>query len=253
MSQLRVPSCVRTTHPVPGWPFRWRRSRRSHFASAMASSIRDPAAIERLATADVLVIDHHIALERTELEVDAIHVFPGHAKEDVLRYAAAAFHDLEDERASAMNSACRARGIPPFGLHPTEIATDVTLMHGEDCIRVGDLGARARVPERPLGYGDPYRTEPESSDSLMVGINGRIAGLIHFRRSARPEAASVLRRLRIKRNLQVGILSGQPPLTLGPLAATLGADFQISGQCARRPDSLSQALPSAWLEGRVRR
>ena len=148
----------------------------------------------------------------------------------MLRYAEAAFHDLEDERARAMKHECRARGIVPLGLHPVEITTDVTLMHGINCIRVGDLGARARVPAKPFRYGDSYRVEPESSDSLMVGINGRVAGLIHFRRSARPEAASVLRRLRIKRNLQVGVVSEQPLPAMGRLAASLGADFQLGGQ-----------------------
>ena len=34
--------------------------------------IRDPEAIERLATTDLLILDHHPALERTELEVDAV-------------------------------------------------------------------------------------------------------------------------------------------------------------------------------------
>ncbi len=36
---------------------------------------------------------------------------------------------------------------------------------------------------------------------------GKWRGLIHFRRSDRLEAASALRRLRSKRNLQVGIIS----------------------------------------------
>jgi Cu2+-exporting ATPase len=63
----------------------------------------------------------------------------------------------------------------------------------------------------------------------MVGINGRVSGLIHFRHSTRLEAASTLRRLRSKRNLQVGIVSEQPHSTLTPLAA-VGADFHISSQ-----------------------
>ena len=56
----------------------------------------------------------------------------------------------------------------------------------------------------------------------MVGINGRVAGLIDFRHSTRLEAASTLRRLRSKRNLQVGIVSERPPSTLTPLAVALG-------------------------------
>jgi len=64
----------------------------------------------------------------------------------------------------------------------------------------------------------------------MVGINGRVSGLIHFRHSTRLEAASTLQRLRSKRNLQVGIVSEQPHATLIPLAASLGADFHLGSQ-----------------------
>jgi cation transport ATPase len=192
--------------------------------------IRDHDAIERLATTDLLVLDHHVALERTELEVDAIQVFPGCGEEDLLRYAAAAFHDLDDERAAALRSACLDRGITPLGLQPIEFATDVTLLHGNDRIKVGDLGPRARGPSMPRDQGAPCQTESEPPNSLMVGINGRVSGLIHFRHSTRLEAASTLRRLRSKRNLQVGIVSEQPHSTLTPLAASLGADFHIGSQ-----------------------
>ena len=46
--------------------------------------IREPEAIERLATADLLILEHHPALERTELEVDTVEVFPGHFEDDLL-------------------------------------------------------------------------------------------------------------------------------------------------------------------------
>jgi cation transport ATPase len=192
--------------------------------------IRDSAAIKSLATTDLLILDHHPALERTELELDAVAAFPGHTEEKLLRYAAAAFHDLDDERAHVLLGECRARGIALLGLRPTDFATDVTLLDGNDLIKVGDLGRRARGPSKPREQDDPGRTKPEPPDSLMVGINGRVAGLIHFRRSDRLEAASALDRLRSKRNLQFGILSESPDSTLAPLATALGADFHLSGQ-----------------------
>ena len=92
--------------------------------------IREPEALERLATADLLILEHHSALERTELEVDSVQVFPGHHEDELLRYAATAFHDLEDERAGALRTACRSRGIALLDLAPTEFATDLTLVPG---------------------------------------------------------------------------------------------------------------------------
>jgi Cu2+-exporting ATPase len=201
--------------------------------------IRDHEAFQRLATADLLILDHHAALERAELEVDAIQVFPACSAEDLLRYATAAFHDLDDERAAALRRACLDRNITPLDLQPIECATDVTLLHGNDRIKVGDLGPRTRGHSPPRELDAPYQAESEPTNSLMVGINGRVSGLIHFRRSTRLEAASSLRQLRSQRNLQVGIVSQQPHATLSSLAASLGADFHIS---SRSPDERLRLL-----------
>ena len=62
----------------------------------------------------------------------------------MLRYAATAFHDLDDERAAALVSACRTRSIALLDLQPTEFTTDLTLLQGNNRIKVGDLGTRAR-------------------------------------------------------------------------------------------------------------
>jgi cation transport ATPase len=193
-------------------------------------AIREPEAIERLASADLLILDDGSLLEHTDLEVDTIQTFPGSAEEDVLRYAAAAFHDLDDERAAALRYSCRDRGIASLDVEPVEFATDVTLLVGSNCIKVGDLGSRARGTAKPYDAGDPSQAESNSVNSLMVGINGRVAGLIHFRRSARLAAASPLQRLRSKRNVQIGIVSDQSHSTLSQLTAALGADFHVGVQ-----------------------
>jgi cation transport ATPase len=189
--------------------------------------IRRPEALEQLATADILILEYHSALERTDLEVDTIQVFPGHQEEDVLRYSATAFHDLDDERAGALRTACRSRMIALLDLEPTEFATDLTLSQGKNRIKVGDLGTRARssVNAKSADAGSRLATRPDAPDSLMVGINGQVAGLIHFRRSSKLEATAALRRLCSKRNLPVGIISEQAQ----PNLASLGAEFQIGG------------------------
>jgi cation transport ATPase len=191
--------------------------------------IRDPEAIERLATTDILVIEHHPALEQTELELDTVEVFPGHCENDLLRYAATAFHDLDDERATALRSACRTQNIALLDLEPTEFTTDLTLLQGNNRIKVGDLGTRARSHSRSKSpeLVSPSGIKPDAPDSLMVGINGQVAGLIHFRRSDRLAAASALRRLRSKHHLGVGIISEQSQSSPDSLMRSLGADFQI--------------------------
>ena len=187
--------------------------------------IRDPEAIERIATSDLLVIEHSIALERTQLELDTIEAFPGITEEKLLRFADAAFHELDDERSAVLRNLCQDRKITPLRVQPVEYAPDVTLYCGNDCIKVGDLGSRGRDTLKPNNLGHSGRVEVEPAVSLMVGINGRVAGLIHFQRSSRPEVSSTFKRLRSKRNVRIGLISNQSHRTLTPLAMSLGVDF----------------------------
>lgn len=208
--------------------------------------IREPGAIERLMSANLLILDHGFSLERTELEVEAVQTFPGCTEEDLLRYAATAFYDLDDERAAALRHSCQDRGIAPLDVQPVEFATDVTLLFGSDCIKVGDLGTRTQATSKPRDLHDPHETESDSIDSLMVGINSRVAGLIHFRRSARFASASTLQRLRSKRNVQIGIVSDQSRSSLVRLTSALGADFHIDVQS---PDDLIHLLQCCRQHG----
>ena len=191
--------------------------------------IRNPQAIERIATADLLILDYHRTLERTALELDRIEVFPGHTENKLLRYACAALHDVEDERAIVLRDECNTRGIELGDLCPSDFATDITLLDGSDRIKVGALGTRARDSSRERPQDESVNAKAELPDSLMIGINGRVAGLIHFRRSDRFVAASALRRLCAKRNLQFGLVSEAPDSALRDLAAALGADFHLGG------------------------
>ena len=189
--------------------------------------IRNAEAIERVAASNLLIIDHSPALEHTTLEIAAIDAFPGIIEDDLLRFADAALRDLDDERAHVLRSICRHRGIEPLKLQPIEFATDVTLVHGSDRIKVGDLGARSNKAFKANRYENPGNPDLKSAGSLMVGINGRVTGLIHFKRSTRFQAASAIEKLRSERNLQVGIISSQPDRTLAPIARALGVDFHI--------------------------
>ena len=73
--------------------------------------IRNPESLERVAASDLLIIDHSSALEQTELEIGTVEAFPGITEDELLRFADAAFRDLDDERAAVLRSTCRDRGI----------------------------------------------------------------------------------------------------------------------------------------------
>ncbi len=185
--------------------------------------------LERVAASDLLIINHSSALERTELEIRTIEVFPGVTQDELLQFADAAFRELDDERSAVLRRTCRKRGIAALAFQPVEFTTDVTLMNGKDFIKVGDLGPRPSRSSKSNSSGNADAEKLNSADSLMVGINGRVAGLIHFRRSSRLEAASALERLRSKRHIQVGMTSSQSHRDVTPLATSLGVDFHIGG------------------------
>ena len=189
--------------------------------------IRNLESLERVVASNLLIIDHSPALEETELEISTVEAFSGVTEDELLRFAEAAIGDFDDERAVALRRICRDREFPRLDIHVVDCANDVTLMHGKDCIKVGEFGARPSRGAKAIGSENSELEKQELAKSLMVGVNGRVAGLIHFRRSTRLEAASVLKRLRSKRNIQVGMISTQSDQVLAPLARSLGVDFHI--------------------------
>ena len=142
-------------------------------------------------------------------------VFPGHTEFQVLRYAASALRDLDDERAaSPCERECRSRRIALLDRIPTEFGTDVTLHHQGQVIKVGNLGGAGAGGAGSL---PPLAREPAARpiDSLMVGINGQIAGLVDFRSSTRPRAATALQELRDRATPAAGDRAGLEPARLG--------------------------------------
>ena len=180
--------------PGPGLAYSLETLQALAVCSRQGIVVRDIQAIEQMAQADVLLLEHHPSLEVTEPEVASVRVFPGHTEYQILRYAASALRDLDDQRVVALRSACRSRRIALLDRIPTEYGTDVTMIHKSQVIKVGNLGGQG--PSAKKGGDGHDSVLAPAIDSLMVGINGQIAGLIDFRAGTRPLAASALRELR---------------------------------------------------------
>jgi cation transport ATPase len=191
--------------------------------------VRDPDALDRLAQVDVFLLDRHPALEATDPEVAAVRVFPGHTEFQVLQYAATAMRDLDDERMLALHADCRSRRIAVLEGIPTDYGTDVMLIHRGQVIKVGNLGGHGPVTDQAGAARG--RAPARSIDSLMVGINGQIAGLIDFRPSARPRASAAIQELRIqaRRPVAIGLVSETADSRLRDCALALGVDFHEGG------------------------
>ncbi|QEH33170.1 Copper-transporting P-type ATPase [Aquisphaera giovannonii] len=182
--------------------------------------VRDPDALDLFATADVLLIEDRPPLYAPEVEVAAVRIFPGHDEAGVLRYAASALLDLDDDRAPALRAACRERKISLLRGVSIEHGTDLTLSHSGRLIKVGNLGREqaARAGASSLHH---------DRDTLMVGIDGQIAGLVEFRHSTNPRSRADLAALRSSSSqpLAIGLISGSAEREAKSRAAALGADF----------------------------
>jgi cation transport ATPase len=133
---------------------------------------------------------------------------------------------------------------PPLRNVFVEYGNDATLIDRDLRIQVGNLGSGA------LGY--PLLVHPAGTpvadkylDALMVGVNGRIAGLIHFRRADHPAAVSTLRRLQANKGLRLGILTDRTSGAGSRLARMLPLEFHHRGLSAQEKVRLL-----LWCRGR---
>lgn len=180
--------------------------------------IRDPETLRRLLDIDVWIIDDHPALDRTELEIEAIEADDPDAANQVLRYAEAAWGKLDDERAGALREALEARGLTPLEAPRLSLEPELTAF---------DDGRAAEVVEAP--------SDDRPIGSLKVRLDGQFTGLIHFRRSDRPIAAAGVRALREAAGspVAIGLVSQDPSERAAELGAKLGVDFQEAGLTPR--------------------
>jgi cation transport ATPase len=164
---------------------------------------RTPDAFERLAAADLVILDDGPALRRAGLEV--ADVSGRLAEPELLRYAASAYRHLADGRAPALAEACRDRRIHLLDLPPAAYGPGVMVLVGDRQVRVREQG-------------------PGRADPLIVEVDNQAVGRIEFAWSRRPEAAEAVRRIKEVAAAPVVLVSDADPAELAPRAEVLGVD-----------------------------
>jgi cation transport ATPase len=184
--------------------------------------VRRPDVFERLAQVDLIVLDDDPALSRVEVEVAGVQTHLPEA--DLLRYAASAFRHLADDRATALNAACRSRRVHLLDLPPVGFCPGVTVLHGP---------RRVRVLEFPYAPASERNHDREGADSglgpLVVEIDGITVGLIRFGRSTRPRSVAALRRIREAAPVPIAVVSHRSEADVAAFAALLGVDLHKGG------------------------
>jgi cation transport ATPase len=186
-----------------------------------------PDVFERLAQVDLIVLEDNPALSRVELDIAAVHTRLPDA--ELLRYVASAFRHLDDDRARALQAACRDRKIHLLDLPPAGFGPGVTVVHGR---------RRVSVYESPPVAG--------GTGPLAVEIDGSVAGVIEFARSNRPESARALGRIRAESSVACALVSRRAQADAAGLASLLGVD-QAMGSLS--PDDTARFLGACRERG----
>ncbi len=183
--------------------------------------VRNGAAIERLATANVAVLDKTGTLTVGKPVVRDVIPSPPFTRANVLRLAGAVEQGAAHLLARTLVDAARAENSP---LPPV---TDVAETAGSGVSgRVGDdlvaVGAHNYIRAQLTTAGDDVATESSSGLRAYVAINGRFAGTIAYDDQIRSDVPAILADLHALDIQRVLMLSGDHENNTNAVAATLG-------------------------------
>lgn len=174
--------------------------------------LRRPDVLERLARAELIVIEDFPELDGAGAEVARVRT---HLDEtELVRLAASACRHLADARAQALLAHCRAIGTHVLDLPATELGESIAVTLGDRRIAVRDL------------FPHPVPLNP-----LVVEISGAEAGVIEFQsRSRRSEFAACVARIRDRTPAPIALVSDRDERSAGELARSLGIELH-KGDC----------------------
>ena len=206
---------------------------------------RGGAAVEKLASVDVVALDKTGTLTTGELRVEKIESFPPGREMEVEALAYSLEKMSQHPLARAMSLHGRRRGIVALDLTEFSSVTGSGLMAADKKERVL-LGKRAWVAElaRSSVLGAAPASAPGSSEVWLV--RGNLAGRILFRDEIRPQSKPVLDALRAA-GMRSVVLTGDRPEAAALLQESLQPDEILAGL---KPEQKVAAIRSLTQEGR---
>ena len=189
--------------------------------------------LERLSEADTIIFDKTGTLTLGVPEVTEVVAVAGVPAIDIVAYAAAAEGNQSHPIADAIRRSAKARNAPEW--HPD---------HDSEAYRIG-LGLEARVRGRRVHVGNPRmmreagidptaaeapraQLAASGSSSVLVAIDGRLAGVIGYADAPRPESARVVEALKAKGRRRVILLSGDARAPVEAIAKLVGIDEAVA-------------------------
>ena len=184
--------------------------------------VRNGAAIERLATANVAVLDKTGTLTIGKPVVRDVTPAPPFTRADVLRLAGAVEQGAGHLLARTLVDAAKAENatLPSVSDVSEAAGSGVSGRVGSDIVAVGAL---KYIREHVAGRDDDF-VAAESSDGLKayVAINGRFAGTVLYDDEIRADVPAILSDLKALGITRTLLLSGDHQNNVDAVAATLG-------------------------------
>lgn len=218
---------------------------------AMAGVLfKDAAALETLAKVDVVLLDKTGTLTEGRPSLAAVDPLPGFDADSVLRMAAAVERASEHPLAAAIVAGAVARGLELPAVADFQSVTGQGVVGTVEGRRVV-LGS-ARLLEREgvaVGHlADLAAQRRQDGETVMlVGLDGRIAGLLAVADPIRADAVAVLRALRDD-GLDIVMVTGDDRVTAEAVARRLGIDRVEAGVL---PDQKGRVVERLRQAGRV--
>jgi Cu2+-exporting ATPase len=189
--------------------------------------------LERLSETDTIIFDKTGTLTLGVPEVTEVIAFGAANAGEVAAYAAAAEGHQSHPIADALRRHAERIGAPKW--QPD---------HDSEAYRIG-LGLEARVRGRRVHVGNPRmmreagidasaaelpraQLAARGSSSVLVALDGKLAGVIGYADAPRPESARVVEALKANGRRRVMLLSGDARAPVDAIAKLVGVDEAIA-------------------------
>jgi Cu+-exporting ATPase len=189
--------------------------------------IRDAATLERACQVDTIVFDKTGTLTRGKPEVtDIIPLSDPHSAEEILKLAAAAEKRSEHHLSEAIVAKAEERklAIPEIDSFTAIAGKGVEARYDKTTILVGNrkLFADKAIDIKAL-EGSITKLEEEGRTVVLVGIEGKLIGMIAIADTAKPSAVETVAWLK-RQGKQVVMITGDNRRAAESIARSLGID-----------------------------
>ncbi len=198
-------------------------------AAAGGVLIRGGAALETAGRVDTVVFDKTGTLTTGHPAVSAVRAAAGHDAAQVLALAAAAERGSEHALATAVVSEAERRGLVIEAASEFEAVTGrgVRALVGERAVLVGSAAFLSEAGLEAVAGGALTEPEETTHSTVLVAVDGVIAGAIDIADRIKPDAAEAVRELRAA-GITVHLLSGDGRAAVEAVARAVGISHAVA-------------------------